>query len=72
MIHSLFQVTVLAAAVASSGTAVPDTVTALRAPGDGSAPVRYDGSADEVDVATPAVANARIDVNGRIDEPAWQ
>jgi len=72
MIHSFLQVAVVAAAVASGGAARPDSVPAIGSVGSATAVVRYDGSAAEVDVATPAIANARIDVNGRIDEPAWQ
>ena len=69
MIHSFFQVAAAAAVLASGAPAQPDTITAARSV----VPVvRYDGSSAEVDVSTPAISNPGIDVNGRIDEPAWQ
>jgi len=33
--------------------------------------IRYDGSRAEVEIATPAIASADIDVDGIIDEAAW-
>ena len=49
---------------------------ALAGPGaarDGDGPGgRYDGRAGDLAVATPAVEKAHIDVNGRLDEAAWE
>jgi hypothetical protein len=72
MLQSFLQVAALAAVVAPGGPAGPDTVTSAPAPAVVPAVVRYDGSAAQVDVSTPTIPNAGIDVNGRIDEPAWQ
>ncbi len=63
MTTSLFQLAVASSAVLSG------------APGPGAGeptdPVRYDGSAVEIEILTPAVASAGISVDGRLDEEVW-
>jgi hypothetical protein len=68
MIQAFFQVAVAASALVGSG---PDDPPASAASAAAAEVVRYDGSAAEVDVATPSVARAEIDIDGRIDELAW-
>ncbi len=41
-------------------------------PGGVEKPTSYHGSAGETSVETPAVPKADIDVDGRLDEPAWR
>ena len=64
MIHSLFQVAVASSLV---GSAAPGSAGV-----DRPRPERYDGSAAEIEIATPAVASADIDIDGRLDEEVWQ
>ena len=40
-------------------------------PGDKSAPVEYDGSAGQLDVETPRMTEAEVDIDGRLDEAVW-
>jgi hypothetical protein len=68
MIQVFFQVAVAGAALAGGG---PDPTTPA-APPPFAEVARYDGSAAEVDVATPSVPGAEIEIDGRIDEAAWQ
>jgi len=69
MISTFFQVAVATAALASSAPADQTVDPGTRR---GAEVVRYDGSAAQVDIATPALTAAAIDIDGRIDEPAWQ
>jgi hypothetical protein len=69
MISTFFQVAVATAALATASPADPiESAVSPR----GAEVVRYDGSAAQVDIATPALTAAGIDIDGRIDEPAWQ
>ena len=61
MIPSLFQLTVAASIAGSHGTPTERPVSA-----------RYDGSAAEIEISTPAVESAQIDIDARLDEPVWQ
>lgn len=46
--------------------------TSTLGPGSSGKPTSYDGAAGDISVQTPSVASADIDVNGSLDEPAWQ
>jgi hypothetical protein len=74
MLSTFFQVAVTAAAISTGMPA--DTVLPVGPGPRAGTPVRdvvrYDGSAAEVDVATPSVTSAAIDVDGRLDEPVWE
>ncbi|MCH1570284.1 MAG: carbohydrate binding family 9 domain-containing protein [Longimicrobiales bacterium] len=73
MIPALFQLAVAGAAVVGSAEAE------LRPPAPGVVElgerlvevVRYDGTRAEVEIETPSVASAEIDVDGRLDDAAW-
>jgi len=75
MIHSFFQVAAAAAVFASGGgedPARPRGPVAGTEPVVGTEVVRYNGSAAEIEIATPAVASADIDIDGRLDDAAWE
>ena len=59
MINSLFQIAA-AASLAGPGGA------------EGAERPRYVGSGDSIEVATPAVESAALDIDGRLDEVVWQ
>jgi hypothetical protein len=67
MIHMLFQVAAATTILTSSGVPA-DTVGASRG---GDEVARYSGAAAEVEVATPAVESAQIDIDGRVGEAEW-
>jgi Domain of unknown function (DUF5916)/Carbohydrate family 9 binding domain-like len=56
-------------------TLLPLVLTAaLSGPGGpkGEKAKTYEGTAGELEIATPSIANARIDIDGRLDEAVWQ
>lgn len=64
MIHTFFQVAAAASMIAAGGDAPP-----LGGPSDAAA--RYSGLANEVEITTPSVASADIEIDGRIDDVSW-
>ena len=48
--------------------------TLVTGPGDtdSSEAKTYSGRAADTEITTPAVARAQIDIDGRLDDPAWQ
>ncbi len=72
MIQTFFQLAAVAGFVTSGGPA-PDREAISVAPG----PVairemtRYDGRRDEIEVATPSLLKADIDIDGLLDDEAW-
>ncbi len=71
MLNSLFQVAA-AAAVFSSPNSSADVADRPRAEAAEAAVMRYSGTSAEIDVATPFVAEANIDIDGRLDDDGWQ
>ncbi|MGY8779077.1 MAG: hypothetical protein ACKVIN_13275, partial [Longimicrobiales bacterium] len=73
MIQSFFQVAVAAAIFTSGG----DDPAGPRGPVAGTEPgptevARYTGTEAQIEVATPAVESADIDIDGRLDDASWE
>jgi hypothetical protein len=68
MIQTFFQIAATATLLAPGTGAVPADPAG---PPSYTEAIRYSGSAAEIDVQTPFVAEAGIDVDGRLDEAAW-
>jgi hypothetical protein len=72
MIHSFFQIAVVAGAIASGGGEGP-AATGVDPQGSISVEIaRYAGTAAEIEVNTPSVPSADIEVDGRLDDDAWE
>lgn len=66
MIPALFQIAAVAGAVTTGAASVTPP------PPASAAVARYDGTRAEIEVQTPAVTKAQIDVDGRLDDPGWE
>ena len=64
MIQALFQLAQVAAAASLLAPGVPESPV-------GPVADRYRGTFAEIEIATPAVESANIDIDGRIDDAAW-
>jgi hypothetical protein len=72
MIHSFFQIAAVAGAIASGGGEGP-AATGVDPQGSISVEIaRYAGTAAEIEVNTPSVPSADIEVDGRLDDDAWE
>ena len=73
MIAALFQLAVAgAAAVGAVDADLRPTAPGVIELGERLVEVmRYDGTRAEIEIETPAVASADIDVDGRLDDLAW-
>jgi len=73
MIPALFQLAVAGAATFGAADAEPrPTPVGVVELGERlTEVVRYDGTRAEIEIETPAVASAEIDVDGRLDDAAW-
>jgi len=67
MVHTFFQIAAAATLAVSGSETQPDPPLA-DVP---ASVVRYSGRAADIEVATPSVPDAQIDVDGRLDDLAW-
>lgn len=75
MIPALFQIAAVAGAVSlgSGADVAPAPHTSLIDLGERlSAVARYDGTRAEIEVQTPSVEDAGIEIDGRLDDVAWE